>query len=61
MQPVLTLDEFLDKMYRDSRVQLEEYQDRLEDSVPHMEIDVTEEEFEKMKKIVDYHCKNVIK
>lgn len=32
-------------MYRDSRIILEEYQDRLEDSVPHLEIDVTDEEF----------------
>ena len=59
MQPVLTLDEFLEKMYRDSRLQLEEYQDILEDTVPHMEVGVKDEEFKKMEGIVEYHCKNV--
>ncbi len=43
MQPVLSLDEFLDKMYRDSRLQLEEFQDILEDTVPLMEVGVTDE------------------
>ena len=58
MQPVLNLDQFLDKMYRDSRIQLEEYQDKLEDSCPMMEVDVTEEEFKKCSSVIDYHCKN---
>ena len=60
MQPVLSLEEFLNKMYRDSRIQLEEFQDILEDSVPQMEVGVSDEDFTRLEKIVRYHCKNVI-
>ena len=60
MQPVLSLEEFLNKMYRDSRIQLEPFQDILEDTVQQCEVGVTDEDFNQMEKVITFHCKNVI-
>ena len=60
MRPALNPQEFLMKMYNDSRVQIEEFQDKLEDTIPHFEIGISEDDFAFMKDVLNAHCKNVL-